>query len=466
MYLFLKDDTISAVATPKGKGAISLIRISGPNSLRIFENICSNPKSFIAEVPRKLVLSYIKNNLNEIIDQILVIKFLAPNSYTGEDMVEILCHGSPYIVQEILSLILKNGARLAEPGEFTKRAFLNGKIDLLQAEAVIDIINSQTQASLRLANAQLSGKFSNRLFSLKEYLKTLCALLELELDFSEEDMKFTSDKKLVGQLDQIIKEISDLIQTFKYGHIIKEGIRTVIIGAPNVGKSSIFNQILQQERVIVTDIPGTTRDIIEEAVNIDGILFKIIDTAGLRETTHPIEMIGIEKTEQQIEHANILIFVLDISQPFDNNNLHLLTKIAKKAVLSDQKLLVLLNKCDLKNKFDWNNLPNEINVNEIMMVSARDGTYFTQLKEKLVSEILDSSSPENEFIISKIRHKFILEETLEYLNEARKTFDCGYSSEFIAFDIQNAINILGQLTGEVTSQDILNEIFDKFCIGK
>jgi tRNA modification GTPase len=466
MYLFLKDDTISAVATPKGKGAISLIRISGPNSLRIFENICSNPKSFIAEVPRKLVLSYIKNNLNEIIDQILVIKFLAPNSYTGEDMVEISCHGSPYIVQEILSLILKNGARLAEPGEFTKRAFLNGKIDLLQAEAVIDIINSQTQASLRLANAQLSGKFSNRLFSLKESLKTLCALLELELDFSEEDMKFTSDKKLVGQLDQIIKEISDLIQTFKYGHIIKEGIRTVIIGAPNVGKSSIFNQILQQERVIVTDIPGTTRDIIEEAVNIDGILFKIIDTAGLRETTHPIEMIGIEKTEQQIEHANILIFVLDISQPFDNNNLHLLTKIAKKAVLSDQKLLVLLNKCDLKNKFDWNNLPNEINVNEIMMVSARDGTYFTQLKEKLVSEILDSSSPENEFIISKIRHKFILEETLEYLNEARKTFDCGYSSEFIAFDIQNAINILGQLTGEVTSQDILNEIFDKFCIGK
>jgi tRNA modification GTPase len=466
MYLFYKDDTISAIATPKGKGAISLIRISGRKSLHIFENICSNPKSYIAEVPRKLILSHIKNYQNEIIDQVLVIKYLAPNSYTGEDMIEISCHGSPYIAQEILSLILKNGARLAEPGEFTKRAFLNGKIDLLQAEAVADIIDSQTQASLRLANAQLSGKFSNRLFSLKESLKTLYALLELELDFSEEDMHVTSDKKLFGQLDQIIREISDLIQTFKYGHIIKEGVRTAIIGAPNVGKSSIFNQILQQERVIVTDIPGTTRDIIEESVNIDGILFKIIDTAGLRETTHPIEMIGIEKTEQQIEHANILIFVLDISQPLDNNNLHLLTKITKKAVLSNQKLLILLNKCDLKNKFDCIDIPNENNVNEIMMVSALDGTYFTQLKEKLVSMVFDSSYPENEFIISKIRHKFILEKTLEYLNEARKTFYSGYSSEFIVLDIQNALNLLGQLTGEVTSQDILNEIFEKFCIGK
>jgi len=456
-------DTIVAISTPRGIGAIAVVRMSGANSPEIAEKVFV-PAKKEKQIQHGLacfgnIIDPLSGNSAKNLDQVVLTFFKSPQSFTGEDIVEISCHGGIYVVQEILNLLLRNGARLAEPGEFSLRAFLNGKLDLVQAESIIDLIYAQTQKSLQLSFSQLSGELSRRFNSLKQSLKEKLSLLEIELDFSEEDIEFAGRDDILKDIETILQQTDSLIDSFKFGKIIREGAHIVITGKPNVGKSSILNRMLEEDRAIVSEIPGTTRDTLEESLNIQGMLFKISDTAGLRETKDFIEKEGVKRTERLIQQADIILHIIDVSDKDNMNN------TPDMVVRKQQKAVYVLNKIDLKDN-TIHFLENKYKEQLLVKISAKTGEGFDLLKKELVHLVLDEKEVPVDHIVSKIRHRDALVRIREFLLNAKQSIKDQMSPEFIALDLRGALNAIGEITGDVTSDDILNDIFSKFCIGK
>jgi tRNA modification GTPase len=447
------EDTIIAIATPIGVGAISIVRLSGPEAFRAIDKIFTGKNPICQAKSHTIHYGHIVDN-NEIIDDILVSVFRAPNSYTAEDVIEISSHGSPLIAQKIISLILNTSdVRLADPGEFTKRAFLNGKIDLIQAEAVVDIINSRTSASLRGARNQLDGLLSSKVSWLRKKLVELSSFLELELDFSEEDIVFVRRNELIQKINEILVEISRLLNSYSVGKVVRDGVNVAIVGEPNVGKSSLLNYLLMESRAIVSDFPGTTRDTISEEISIDGILIKLIDTAGIRHSKDLIEKEGVTRSKEAIKNADIILFVGDVNVGFSeplNIELH--------SLITSGKIIKLLNKIDLGvNK----------SFSEDLKISVKTGEGITQLIEELKIVALQGGVySEKVAIVTSIRHYRNLAKSKENLENALKTLSENLSGEFVASDLRAAEISLAEIIGEVTPDDILNNIFSKFCIGK
>lgn len=447
------EDTIVALATPPGIGAISIIRISGPKSIDSVDKIFKGKKQISSALTHTVHYGNIINDKDELIDDVLVSVFRLPNSYTGEDSIEISTHGSPLIVQKIISLLVDNEVRLAEPGEFTKRAFLNGKIDLAQAEAVADIINSNTEASLRGARSQIDGLLSRKVDELRELLVNTSSLIELELDFAEEDLEFMSIKQVVANILSIEKEINDLLLTYSFGRIIKDGVNVALVGKPNVGKSSLLNYLLKEARAIVSEIPGTTRDIIREELTIDGILFRLFDTAGMRASKDLIEIEGVNRSREAVQDADIVLFLNDATLGFSEDLYSELIELT-----SAERILSVVNKIDIANyargKFT-------------VGISAKTGEGISLLFEKLKEKAIGTQNySEKSAIVSNIRHFDSLKKAKSHLEGARISIEEKLTGEFIAVDLRNAENALGEIIGKVTSDEILNNIFSKFCIGK
>ncbi len=451
--LFSSEDIITAVATPQGEGAISVIRVSGKNSAQLVDKIFSGKVKLSGSLPNTIHYGKIKSKDNKIIDDVLVSVFKAPHSYTGEDSLEISSHGNPIIVEQIIAELVNNGARLAEPGEFTKRAFLNGKLDLAQAEAVAEIISSRTEASLRGARNQLNGKLSENINSLRKNLIDILSLEELELDFAEEDLEFISNDKIVKQINSTISQIDLLLESYRFGKIIRDGVNVAIVGKPNVGKSSLLNYLLKESRAIVSETPGTTRDIISEELKLDGYLFHLFDTAGIRKTEDDIEKEGVLRSRKAIEDADVVLFLNDATTGFDKKVFDSLLKVKSK-----EKILIVINKIDLVDNFDYK---------ADVFISAKTGEgideLFTLLKNKAIGS---KSYSEKTAIVSNLRHFVALKNCKEALISAKEAIDQNLSQEFIAVDIRNAMENLNEIIGVVTTDDMLNNIFDNFCIGK
>lgn len=446
------EDTICASITAYGVGAISIIRISGPKALEVGDKIFIG-KHKLSDSPTHRI--YYGRLINDI-DDVLISVFRKPHSYTGEDSIEISHHGNFLITKKILQLLIDNGVRLAEPGEFTKRAFLNGKIDLLQAEAVSEIIQSRSDIAVRSARKQLDGILSDKISEIKNYLVEVIGLLELELDFVEEDIEFVDKSILIEKIENIIQLISNLLSTFQTGKLIYEGINVLIIGKPNVGKSSLLNRILNDERAIVSDIPGTTRDVIKEEIFIDGTLFRFFDTAGLRNSFDIIEEEGIKRALKLIDKADIIIHLIDLESVNEQ-----LSNFGIDA--SNKEVVKVLNKIDLLDE----KIRNELNDKDLILLSAKTGEGIDKLFDLFKNYIYQHNLySEDVAVISNIRHYNALKSAKESLDNAIKSLKENQSNEFVAIDLRKAANSLKELTGEITSDEILNSIFSKFCIGK
>lgn len=464
----MKLDTIVAIATPPGLGAIGVIRISGDETFGIMDQIFSGKK--ISTVPSHTIhYGHIKNNIGEIIDEVVVSVFRNPHSYTKEDVVEISCHGSSFILQKVIELILEHGAKLAEPGEFTKRAYLHGRFDLSQAEAVADLIASESKAQHDIALQQMKGGFSNDLKLLREKLINFTSLIELELDFAEEDVEFANRDDLKNLVNEILQKLIQLINSFQLGNAIKNGIPTVIAGRPNAGKSTLLNALLNDERAIVSNIAGTTRDTIEEELTIQGTKFRLVDTAGIRDTTNDeIEKIGIEKTKAQIEKSEILIYLFDASNSSINEVLEDILQYYRE----NTKLLILGNKIDLlddRAKEKWLIDLKQLHASNIhydfVGISAREKMNLT-----LILDILASyASIENagNTIVTNVRHYEALRTSVQALEKVLVGLEQRISGDLLSMDIKKALYSIGSITGEIdVDADILGTIFGKFCIGK
>ena len=499
MYI-RNEDTICAPATIPGTGAISIIRVSGPDALTIADKVVTCRKGSISEADGYtlkfgVIYNVIDNcNSNDcdalsnksfkhIIDEVLVSVFRAPHSYTGENSVEISCHASSYIVSEIMSLLYAAGARAAEPGEFTQRAFLNGKMDLAQAEAVADVIASQNAAAHRIAFKQMKGGFSSELRGMRGELLELVSLMELELDFSEEEVEFADRSRLDSLLEQIIAQVGRLIDSFRLGNAIKNGVPVAIAGATNTGKSTLLNALLGEERAIVSDVHGTTRDTVEETLNIDGILFRFIDTAGLRETTEVVEQIGIQRTFKKIGEASIILGMIDLTRDFEST-CETIRSIADKVDFTCQKLVFLLNKTDIsevnKNVTIENyivsyidskhicggKISNDKNEVKIIPISAKTGTGLSDLRSYLAFSQRDLLGDSDTTLVTNQRHAQALSDARTSLLRVREGLAAGLPTDLAAQDIREAIYHLGSIVGEISTDEVLGNIFANFCIGK
>lgn len=448
------EDTITAIATPAGVGAIAIIRISGKNAIPVADTIFKG-KGRIAEASSHTIhYGRILSNQDEFIDDVLLSVFKAPNSYTGEDVVEISCHGNPLVAQKIIEQILKNNVRIAEPGEFTKRAFLNNKIDLAQAEAVIDVITSRSEASLRGARNQLDGILSKNLNHFRQSLLDILSYLELELDFAEEDIEFVARNELSQKIHSLIINITGLMNTYSFGKVIRDGVNVAIVGKPNVGKSSLLNYLLKESRAIVSHIPGTTRDVIREEISIDGILFRLFDTAGIRVSDDLIEIEGVKRSNEVIIQADIVLFVSDVEQGYSTDIFNQLCQLN-----AQDKTVKVINKIDLGTNEQF---PDAIKISAITGQGIE--ILLQELKKKAVGAA--ASYSEKTALVTNIRHYNCLKSALDGLSNAYCSVENGLSGEFIAVDLRAAANSLGEIIGEVTSEDILNNIFSQFCIGK
>jgi tRNA modification GTPase len=465
-------DTISAISTPPGEGGIGIVRISGPASISIAKKIFTTPKgeSLNGVESHKLIHGYIKNpDTQKNIDEVLLTVMYSPRSFTGEDVVEISCHGGGLPLKKILSLTIRSGARLAEPGEFTKRAFLNGRLNLLQAEAVIDIIKSKSDTALESAMNQLKGGLSEKITSIKNILIDLLAEIEADIDFPEEDIEFKNSLEYKKNLESVLAEIGQLVDSYKYGKIYREGVSVVIAGRPNVGKSSLMNALLNEERAIVTSMPGTTRDTIEEGLNINGLTIKIVDTAGIREAEGLVEQEGIKRTQKAIEGAGVIVFLLDGSDGLRKEDRDLIKEIKQK----NKPIIIAINKIDEGDKISY-----ELNEGEFIKISALKNIGLNELRDKIFDVITPPSSPPLQrgeergvgtpegVFITRERHRELLSKSQDSLNKAINAINQNLSPEFIAADLRLALESLGEITGETYSEDVLNRIFQEFCIGK
>lgn len=456
---FLSDDTICAVATAPGMGAIAIVRVSGPRAHAVVCSLFRHQGKAFNEAMVEGYHAYYGQlvDAGETLDDAVVTFFKAPHSFTGEDAVEISVHGSVYIQQRLLELLVEAGARLATPGEFTRRAFVNRKFDLAQAEAVADIIASQSEAAHRLAMNQLKGGFSKELQLLRSKLLEITSLIELELDFSEEDVEFADRSQLKQLLDETQSHISQLISSFRLGNAIKNGIPVAIVGETNTGKSTLLNALLGEDRAIVSDIAGTTRDTIEEVMNLDGILFRFIDTAGIRETDETIEKIGIERTMRKLGEADIVIGMIDATKGAKAISQAAQT-IAGKVDFNRQVLLLLLNKTDLCRPMDG--------LEGCLLVSAKTGEGLDLLRQKLVEAGKTLTSTQHSVLVTNVRHFEALGHASESLSAVRQGLDDGVPTDLVAQDLREALYYLGSITGEITTDEVLGSIFGRFCIGK
>ena len=460
----IKTDNIVAIASPPGLGAISLIRISGNDCINQIDNIFYgfDKIKLSDQESHKLQLGYIKDG-DQIIDKVLVTVFRNPKSYTGEDLVEISCHGSVYIQEKILQTILNYNCRIADPGEFTLRSFLNGKMDLSEAEAVADLIASNTKASHKLALSQMRGGFKNDINKLREELVNFASLIELELDFSQEDVEFANLNKLNGLVSTIEIKLTDLVKSFKIGNVIKNGLPIVIIGKPNSGKSTLLNCLLNEEKAIVSSIPGTTRDFIEDQININGIKCRFIDTAGIRKTEDKIENLGIKKTYEKIKEAEIILYLIDKSVLNDKNIDNYLREIVKiKKDFEDKEIIVLINKCDITTKILDDNLVSF----SAIQISAKQGLNIDKLIERISNYMSRLNIDSHNVIITNARHLDLLSKTLNEIKKIKLSIKQNISSDLLSIDLKQASYFLGELTGEISNDELLGNIFSKFCIGK
>jgi len=448
------NETIAAIATPPGEGAIGIIRLSGEKAITIADTIFSG-KKLSAQQSHTLHFGKIVDG-KEIIDEVVVSLYKGPKSYTGEDVVEISCHGSQYVLERILDLCLRNGAHVAKAGEFTQRAYLNGKMDLAQAEAVADLIASQSGAAHRAAIHTLRGGFSTELKELREQLITFSALLELELDFSEEDVEFADRTRFYELIDVLTTATQRLINSFSLGNVIKKGVSVAIIGKPNAGKSTLLNTLLNEDRALVSDIAGTTRDSIEETLNINGILFRLIDTAGIREHTSDIvETMGVQRSRDIMKRADVVVYLFDINE-------ETVATLQEQRELFEQeglKYMLVANKTDLV-------AAAEKPVEDILYISAKNNENIQELKQHLYSLVVDGKVSTEGTIVTNARHHASLQEVLKSLHEIKAGLDNNITGDLVALDVRRCLHYLGEITGQVTTEDKLDYIFSKFCIGK
>lgn len=461
-------DTICAISTAPG-GAIGIVRISGPEAITITERIFTpagkNTPKLSCRPANTLTFGYIKNDTNEIIDEVLVSLFKAPHSYTGENSVEISCHGSSYILQQVMQLLIKNGCRAAGPGEYTQRAFLNGKMDLSQAEAVADLIASTSAATHRMAMNQMRGGFSRELAMLRDKLLHLTSLMELELDFSDhEELEFADRSELELIASQIETIISGLVQTFSIGNALKNGVPVAIVGETNAGKSTLLNALLNEERAIVSDIHGTTRDVIEDTINLGGITFRFIDTAGIRETTDTIESLGIERSFQKLEQADIVLWVIDATCAEEQYN-QLANQILPRC--TDKHLVIIVNKTDIipeATSTRFNGLPEEV---RIIPLSAKQKEGLTELQSLLIEYASLPDLSQNDVVVSNIRHYEALTHALEAIHRVQEGLTTQLPGDLISQDLRECLYHLGEIVGgSIETDEVLGNIFKHFCIGK
>ena len=456
----MNDETIIALATPSGMGAISVIRISGSKAISITEKLFKPKGNKILSKQKSHTVhlgNLMKNNF--VLDEVLVTIFFGPNSYTGEDTIEISCHGSTYIQQKIIDLYIENGIRVATPGEFTLRAFLNGKMDLNQAEAVADLIASENEGSHNLAIQQMKSGFSNDLKKLRSELLHFSSMIELELDFSQEDVEFAERNEFKKLINKITKELGDLINSFSSGNVLKNGIAIAIAGKPNAGKSSLLNTLLNEDKAIVSNIPGTTRDSIEDSLIIDGIKFRFTDTAGLRKTDDIIESKGIEKTKEKIRQAKILIYLFDIN----DTNLDEINSDLESFKRKDLSVILVRNKIDLE--IASKNLFKELKNLNFLEISANDNNSINILKNKLLDEV-NILNPHTDTIVSNSRHYQALINAMTAIKDVSNGLESNISGDLLSIDIRKSIEHLAEITGEITNDDVLGNIFSNFCIGK
>lgn len=452
-------DTIAAISTPRGEGGIGIIRISGDKSFEILDKIFNtkNPNRDLGFY--KFNYGFIHDN-GKIVDEVMAVRMKAPKTYTCEDVVEINCHGGHLISEKVLELVLKNGARHAEQGEFTKRAFMNGRIDLSQAEAVMDIIQGKTEKSISLSLEQLRGDLRDKIGSFKKALLDVTAHVNVVLDYPEEGIDDPLPSNLRENLENVYAEADRLISSYDKGKKIKEGIKTVIAGKPNVGKSTLLNSLLKEERAIVTHIPGTTRDVIEEIINIKGIPLVLTDTAGIRKTEDIVENIGVEKSKKFIENADLVLLVLDASRELESEDREVIEEIQN----NNKKMIVLLNKIDLEKKIELD----EFGLENILEISAKDNIGIEDMEERIYSYIVEEKVEDSseKLIITNIRHKTALEKTKDAIRNIFETIDAGMPMDLISVDLKEALDSLSEITGEISSEDILDHVFGNFCVGK
>ncbi|MBA1334745.1 MAG: tRNA-5-carboxymethylaminomethyl-2-thiouridine(34) synthesis protein MnmE [Firmicutes bacterium] len=457
-------DTIAAIATAPGDSGIGIVRLSGPEAISIaesiFESISGSP---LGDLPdRRLNYGYVKDPTSgERVDEVLVAAMRAPRTYTREDMVEINCHGGSVPLKKVMALVVDKGARVAEPGEFTKRAFLNGRIDLSQAEAVIDIINSKSEMGLRTAMSQLDGGLSRRLGVIKEKLLAMMARIEASIDFPEHDIEEITREALEHGAKETVDMLERLIATASSGKLVREGLKTAIVGKPNVGKSSLLNALLRENRAIVTDVPGTTRDIIEEYINIKGVPLRIMDTAGIRETEDIVEKIGVEKTKEYLDRADLILFVLDAARPISEEDRTIFE------IIQGKRVIVLINKTDLKVEIDMGEIEEAFRDKPVIPMSLLKDEGLDTLEEKIHDMVFSgqvrSSDP---VMVTNVRHEDCLKRARKSLLEAIESIDAGLPLDLISIDIKESMEALGEITGESITEEIVDRIFHDFCIGK
>ncbi len=467
MNIFQIDDTICAIATAQG-GAIGVIRVSGKDAIAITDKIfqpANNGKKLSERESHTLAFGNILNDKGEIIDEVLISLFRTPHSYTGEDSTEISCHGSAFILQKVMQLLIANGCRTASAGEFTQRAFVNGKMDLSQAEAIADVIAANSEASHKMAINQMRGGFSKELAILRDQLLHITSLMELELDFSDhEDLEFADRSELLELVEKIKGVITNLVHSFSVGNVIKNGVPVAIIGETNAGKSTLLNTILNEERAIVSDIHGTTRDVIEDTINIGGVLFRLIDTAGIRETSDKIESIGIEKSFQKLRQASIVLWVVDSSR-IDDNFIQLTQKLLPE--LEDKEVVIVLNKSDLGND---NPLPEILTSKSFIhsvRISAKYKTGIQELEELMVKLASLPELSQNDVVVSNVRHYEALKHALDNLYTVKDGLEMNLSGDLVSQDLRECLFHLAEIVGgEITTDEVLGNIFKHFCVGK
>lgn len=455
-------DTIAAVATSIGESGVSIIRVSGDKALKIVSSIFKGKNDRNLDDIKTYTMRYgfiIDKQSGEELDEVIISYMKGPRSFTAEDTIEINCHGGVVITKRILEEVIRQGARMASPGEFTKRAFLNGRIDLSQAEAVIDLINAKTELSAKSALEQSGGRLSREIMDIRDKLLEVIARIEATVDYPEEDLEEITSEKGKKDVDKLLKSVDNLLESADEGKILRDGLNTVIVGKPNVGKSSILNSLLMETRAIVTDIPGTTRDIIEEYISIDGVPIKIVDTAGIRETEDVVEKIGVEKSRQKVENADLIVLVLDASREIDEEDKEVINFI------KDKKYIVLLNKTDLDNKIDKDDIKS-LDLNYIIEVSAKTGKGLNKFKDSIKELFFNGDVSAKETMVTNTRHKEVLIRAKESLSASKQALDNTFAIDLASIDLRNAWKSLGEITGDTVEEDIIDTIFSRFCLGK
>ena len=455
------EDTIAAVATAYGEGGIGIIRISGEKSLDILKSVFQPASGSDGIISRRMTYGKVIDDENRLVDEVLAVYMKGPKTYTAEDVVEINCHGSMVSLRKTLALVLRKGARLAEPGEFTKRAFLNGRMDLSQAEAVIDLIKAKTDRSFDIAVSQLEGELSGKVGAVREKLLDVLVNITVNIDYPDEDIEELTYVELKKNISEINDMIKILTSSASAGRMIREGIRVAIVGKPNVGKSSLMNGLLRESRAIVTDMPGTTRDTIEEAISIKNIPVYLTDTAGIRETTDTIEQIGIEKTKEAFNSADFIIFILDGSEELTEEDRLIMEYIGER------NALVLINKNDLGQKIDAHEIRDAMPGVRVIQTSLIKGEGITEIEDTIEELVYGGRISQKEsLMVNNVRHIELLNRAADSLQDAYTMADAGEALDFIEVDVKNAYELLGEITGETVSDDIINEVFSRFCLGK